>query len=255
MSLDVRRCSRTPMTEAKEYMLAMFDVLGFKALFPRPGLDEVYRRYKILMTYAREPKSGIDLVPIDGFVAIGHLEVQCAYFSDTLLLWSPYSFPGFRSFCTTCSEVLCRGIEIHLPLRGAIAVGRAIMDQPKATYLGEPIIEAHNVEGAQQWIGASFGPSFHNPADKKSFFLDTILPYRSHRKPKLGSDTLINGSVLDWPRHWRQTRTASAADAIRALNTDPDPVIAIKYETTLTFIEFSERNHDWFTSGKHLAYG
>ena len=238
------------MTEAKEYMLAMFDVLGFKSLFPHPGLDEVYRRYETLMAYVREPKSGIDLVPIEGFVAVGHLEVQCAYFSDTLLFWSPYSFPGFRSFCTTCSEVLCRSIEIRLPLRGAITVGRAIMDQPKATYLGEPIIEAALVEGAQQWIGASFGPSFHDPADKKSFFLDTILPYRSHRK---SDSALINGSVLDWPRHWRQTRIASAADAIQSLNTDPK--FAPCYETTLAFIEFSERNHDWFTTGKHLAYG
>ena len=238
------------MTEAKEYMIAMFDVLGFKSLIESPGLDEVYRRYEILMTYVREPKSGIDLVPIDGFVAVGHLEVQCAYFSDTLLFWAPYSFPGFRTFCTTCSEVVCRGIEIGLPLRGGIAVGRAIMDHPKATYLGKPIIETYNVEQAQEWIGASFGPSFHDPANKKQFFLDTILPYRSHRKP---DTTLINGSVLDWPRHWRHNRTAPATDAVQTLNTNPKK--SSYYETTQKFIAFSEQNHDWFASGKHLAYG
>ncbi len=239
------------MSEAKEYMIAMFDVLGFKSLFPLPGLDEVYRRYETLTAFVREPKSGYDFVPIDGFVAIGHLEVQCAYFSDTLLYWTPYSFPAFRSFCTTCSETLCRGIEIGLPLRGGVAVGQAIMDHSKAIYLGQPIIEAAKVEGAQSWIGASFGPSFHDPADKKSFFLDTVLPYRSHRKP--GSDSLINGSVLDWPRHWRQTRSGPAATAVQTLNTQPE--FSIYYDTTLWFVEFSEQNHDWFTKDKHLAYG
>ena len=239
------------MTEAKEYMIAMFDVLGFQSLFHRLGLEEIYRRYENLTAHVREPKSGYDLVPIGGFVAIGHLEVQCAYFSDTILYWTPYSFPAFRSFCITCSEVLCRAVEIGLPLRGAVAVGPAIMDMPMATYLGQPIVEVARVERAQRWIGASFGPSFHDPTNKKSFFLDTILPYRSHRKAD--DDSLISGSVLDWPRHWRQTRTDPVRDAIRALNTDP--AFAVYYETTLTFIDFSERNHDWFATGKHLAYG
>jgi hypothetical protein len=239
------------MSEAKEYMIAMFDVLGFKSLFPVPGLDEMYRRYETLTAFVREPKSGYDIDPIGGFVAVGHLEVQCAYFSDTFLYWTPYSFPALRSFCTTCSEALCRGIEIGLPLRGAIAVGQAIMDHPKATYLGQPIIEAAKVEGAQNWIGVAFGPSFYDPADKNQFFLDTILPYRSHRKPKC--DDLINGCVLDWPRHWRHTRSGVAATAVQSLNTQPE--FSIYYDTTLRFIEFSEQHHDWFTQDKHLAYG
>lgn len=246
-----RQAFQHTMSEAKEYMIAMFDVLGFQSLFQRLGLEEVYRRYETLTAYVREPKSGYDIVPVDGFVAIGHLEIQCAYFSDTILYWTPYSFPAFRSFCTTCSEALCRGIEIGLPLRGAIAVGQAIMDLSKATYLGQPIVEVTRVERAQRWIGASFGPSFHDPTDKKSFFLDTILPYRSHRKPEC--DTLINGSALDWPRHWRGTRRGAAATVVQLLNTQPE--FSIYYETTLRFIEFSEQNHDWFTKGSHLAYG
>lgn len=232
-------------------MIAMFDVLGFESLFHRLGLEEIYRRYEILTTHVREPKLGYDLVPIGGYVAIGHLEVQCAYFSDTILYWTPYSFPAFCSFCITCSEVLCRAVEIGLPLRGAVAVGPAIMDMPMATHLGQPIVEVARVERAQRWIGASFGPSFHDPTNKKSFFLDTILPYRSHRKAD--SDSLISGSVLDWPRHWRQTRIDPVGDAIRAFNTDP--AFAVYYETTLAFIDSSERNHDWFATGKHLAYG
>lgn len=242
------------MSEANEYMIAMFDVLGFKSLFPLPGLNEVYRRYEALTAFVREPKSGIDLVPMpDGHIAVGHLHVECAYFSDTILFWTPYSFPALRSFCTTCSEAVCRGIEIGLPLRGGVAVGQAIMDHPNVTYIGAPIIEAAKVEAAQNWIGVTFGPSFHDPTDRKQFFLDTILPYRSHRKAEC--DDFIHGCVLDWPRHWRQTRSSSASTAVQTLNTQSDASITHKYDTTLRFIEFSERHHDWFTKDKHLAYG
>ncbi len=237
--------------KSSEYIIAMFDVLGFRSLFDRVGLDEIHSRYEKLASYVREPKSGIDLVPIGGFVAVGHLEVQCAYFSDTILFWTPYSFPAFHSFSVTCAEALCQGIEIGLPLRGAIAVGPAVMDSSVDIYLGQPIIETANVEKAQQWIGVSFGPSFNSTDDKKSFFLDTVLPYRSHCKP--GYEPLLFGAALDWPRHWRQTRATSLIPLVSALDTDPR--FSYYYSSTIRFAEFSEANHDWFTKGKHLDYG
>lgn len=82
-------------------MIAMFDVLGFKSLCRSLGIDGIHQRYEKLTAYIREPKSGIDIVPVGGFVAVGHLEVRCAYFSDTVLFWSDYSFPAFRSFSLT----------------------------------------------------------------------------------------------------------------------------------------------------------
>jgi hypothetical protein len=229
-------------------MVAMFDVLGFKSLRERLGIEGIYQRYEKLAAFIREPKSGIDLVPIQGFVVVGHLNVHCAYFSDTILFWARYAFPALRSFCNTCSEAMCKGVEIGLPLRGGIAVGQAIMDVSLSTYLGQPIEEAHAVEQAQSWIGASFGPSFH---DRNSFFLDTILPYRAHRKTDSGD--LIRGCVLDWPRHWRGTRTSSLSTVVKAL--DRDPKYSDKYSATLKFVDFSESNHDWFIKQKHLDYG
>lgn len=228
----------------------MFDVLGFRSLFEGLGLDEIYARYEKLAAHVREPKSGIDLVPIGGFVAVGNLEVQTAYFSDTLLFWTRYSFPGFRSFCITCAEAFCHGLEIGLPLRGAISVGTAIMDSALDIYLGQPIIEAATVERTQRWMGASFGPSFNDPADKKQFFLDTVLPFRSHTKP--GSESLVFGATLDWPRYWRQSRTTDAASVVSALDTDPK--FSDYYSATLRYIEFSKAQHDWFTKDKHLEY-
>jgi hypothetical protein len=236
--------------KSDEYVIAIFDVLGFRTLFERVGLAEIYRRYNKLAAHVREPKSGIDLVPVGGFVAVGHLEVHTAYFSDTLLFWTRYSFPAFRSFCVTCAEVLCQGIEIGLPLRGAISVGTAVMDSDEDFYLGQPIIEAASVEQAQRWIGASFGPSFNRDDDKKRFFLDTVLPFRSHCKP--GLEALVFGATLDWPRHWRQSRTVSAASIVTGLDTDPR--FSEYYSTTLKFIEFSDANHDWFTKETHLKY-
>jgi hypothetical protein len=76
------------------------------------------------------------------------------------------------------------------------------------------------------------------------------LPFRSHCKP--GLETLIFGATLDWPRHWRKSRSEDAAGVVAALNTDAR--FADYYLTTLGFIDFSEKNHDWFTKRTHLDY-
>lgn len=241
------------MVEADELkVLCLFDVLGFESLLKSIRLKKLAERYAKLTEYVKEQKGGIDIVPTpDGHVAVGWLLIGNAYFSDTLLFWTTYNKMSIPIFTQLIAETICYGIENELPLRGTLAVGAMILDSDSGTYLGEPIIEAARTERLQQWIGVSFGASFSKPDFNKGFYLNTVLPYKSHYKDK--ASPLATGMVVDWPRRWRETRKTD----IRALvsGMDKDPRFSQYYTNTLKFVDFSEHNHDWFKKRKQLDYG
>jgi len=233
-------------------VLCLLDVLGFESLFQTIGLKKIAERYSKLTEYVRKQTGGIDIVPTpDGHVAVGWLVIGNAYFSDTLLFWTGYNKMSLPSFTQLIAETICYGIEHELPLRGALAVGEAILDSETGTYLGQPIIEASRTERLQKWIGVSLGTSFSKPEFNKGFYLNTVLPYKSHYKDITSS--LVTGMVVDWPRRWRETRKTDARSIVSGMDTNPS--FSEYYRKTLDFIEFSEHNHDWFKKQSHLDYG
>jgi hypothetical protein len=240
----------TPEPELK--VLCLLDVLAFERLFKAIGLEAMKERYAKLTEYVREQTGGVDMVPTpDGHVAVGWLVIGNEYFSDTLLFWAKYSKISLPSFTQLIAETLCWGLEHQLPLRGAIAVGEAILDAKSHTYLGQPIIEAARTEGEQEWIGVSFGSSFLAPAFNNGFYLHTILPYKSHYKNK--ASPYASGITVDWPRRWRETRSRDLPTLVSAMDTDGR--FSQYYKKTLDFITFSESNHDWFKKQGHMSYG
>jgi hypothetical protein len=149
------------------------------------------------------------------------------------------------------AETICYGLENELPLRGTLSVGEMILDAASGTYLGEPLVEAARTERLQQWIGISLGASFSKPGFNLGFYLDTVLPYKSHYKDPASS--LVTGMVVDWPRKWRESRKTDVRPLISGMNTDPQ--FSEYYTNTLNFVDFSEQNHDWFKRQSHLDYG
>jgi len=239
-----------PELEVK--VLCLLDVLGFESLFKRIGLEAIKERYDKLTKYVKEQTGGIDVVSTpDGHVAVGWLVIGNTYFSDTLLFWTKYSKVSLPSFTQLIAETVCYGLEHELLLRGTITVGEAILDAGSGTYLGQPIIEAVRAEGAQEWIGVSFGPSFLAPDFSKDFHLHTVLPYKSHYKDT--SSPYATGITVDWPRRWRETRKTNLRALVSGLDTDSR--FSEYYKKALAFIEFSESNHDWFKKQSHMSYG
>lgn len=240
----------TPELELK--VLCLLDVLGFESLFKRIGLKAIKERYAKLTEYVKEQTGGVDVVPTpDGHVAVGWRVIGNAYFSDTLPFWTKYSKVSLPSFTQLIAETVCYGIEHELPLRGTITVGEAILDAESGTYLGQPIIEAARAEGAQEWIGVSFGPSFLAPDFSNGFYLHIVLPYKSHYKDT--SSPYATGITVDWPRRWRETRKTDLGALVSGM--DADSRFSEYYRKTLAFIEFSESNHDWFKKQGHMSYG
>lgn len=172
--------------ESRKIVIALFDVLGFENRLSTDGLKRFVLAYEKLSDIVRQSR---DTLIIDGGanaremddgsilseVRMGSLIVEQAYFSDTILLWTIFDQVRFWSFCNVCAEFICEILHLGMPLRGGISIGEAHMDKKTNTYLGYPLIEAARVEKAQQWIGASFAPSFTHEPYCRMFRPESIL--------------------------------------------------------------------------------
>ena len=270
-TFDFREMS-LPKDKAREflyqhgYYFALFDVLGFENRIRSIGLDRMYDLYKNLISITKETnefaqrifKSGItDAFAFDGGVAI-YYPVFSAYASDTIILWADrtaiaaklaaisggdvQSFKGMREFAwaskpvppdpflKVCCELMCKSIEIGLPLRGALTIGDLRMEPQEGIYLGIPIVDAARIEPEQDFLGASLHKSFHEGIVPKRY----TLPFEEHFKSeKSKSNTLC--TVLDWPRHWKETRETDLHDDIYKLDLPTE-----KLRNTKALIELSD---------------
>ena len=254
--------------------VAFFDVLGFKNRFgdlKLQGMLDVYlqlianvdflnRRMEELYQDQNFPDTAIWTAE-GGAVVLNRL--QGAYASDSLTLWANHEFraahgltseqksekmknPSFEwqyhpipndRIIDVCNELICHSLEIGLPVRGALTSGEAVLDKTRSIFLGQPIIDAVQMEGAQRFIGASLAKSITTAASPSAF----LIPYCAHikREAKIEILSLFSDYVLDWPRYWRETRKSDLKSAIESLDTDKQ--FSDLYKNTIQFAEFSER--------------
>jgi len=120
------------------------------------------------------------------------------------------------------------------------------MDKDTGTYLGRPIVEAAELEHAQNWLGASLGPSAAWPEFQMALDPTGIMLYEAPLKA--GREGLASGLVIDWPRRWRER--ADYGDLVATIDTlDTDPRFGRYYEHAREFAAYSASNPDWY---KHL---
>lgn len=230
-----------------DQMIGFFDVLAFSERVRRSTLAEIYVEYEQLIKIVID-KNGTFII---GRVAVGDgsyapatgwLATEHAYFSDTVLLWSKFDDFRYPAFCSLCARLICEALEVGMPLRGAIAVGQASLDRTKNIFVGLAVVEAHDVENAQAWLGVSFAPSAAKLL--QSFDPRLVLAYAHHRKD--GNEQLVEGAVLDWPRVWRENYKNDLVSVLMKLQ---DRIGSHPYiGAAIEFARFSEKNHDWFLS-------
>lgn len=259
------------------YLVAFFDVLGFEQKLSSIGLAEMLARYEALIDIVNYRKDQVKLVfdersfkeaPYwnnDGDVSVFN-KIHGAYASDSILLWAESAWPAARgkslgacrklaadaangwqylpipcdNFLDVCNDLICHSLEVVLPLRGGISMGEAVLDQEKNIFLGQPIVEAARLEKGQRFIGASFCNSAMNQTIPKRFSFQFDQHIKNDYKGKWG------GIVLDWPRHWRRTRSADLVSVIKGINVDNQ--FSDIYENTLDFIAHSQKNAGQFES-------
>ncbi|MFH0771441.1 MAG: hypothetical protein V1933_02355 [Candidatus Omnitrophota bacterium] len=271
------------MMISSEYYLALFDVLGFKRKFNNLGLPKIAAIYELLIEAVNKHNEHIDRVfGILGFsesaywAAGGEIvifnKVYGAYSSDTILVWSHSLWPEARDktadqrnklaedpargwiyktipcdvFLNTCNELICHSIEVELPLRGSLSMGTAILDETKRVFLGAPLIESHELERGQEFIGASFCPSITKQTIPARF----KLPFTKHLKK--GYEDKFGGFVLDWPRHWRNTRGSDAKSKIRNLSKDAQ-AYSTYYDNTTQLLDLSDQYKNKYETPEEVS--
>lgn len=235
-----------------EYIIGFLDVLGFEALLNELGLDEMGRRYKKLLDTALRPQSEakpwsaeIAMVQGEPIPGLMWLPIQTAYFSDSLLLWVNYHPSHVPFFLDRCAKVFCEALALDIPIRGAVSIGTAIMDNDNGIYLGTPLIEAVRLENKLNWIGVALGDSWKTDTRRIPVPPDRVFIYEPPLKD--GGSMLFSGLVLDWPRAWRESRQDSAIDYLGHLCRPELPqALKDRYSAAVTFFEYSEANQNWF---------
>jgi hypothetical protein len=243
-------------SQFNRFFICLLDVLGFESRFNELGLPGMLEKYVQLIQIVNSRNEWTEkwfgpfnfsegaywTAEGDAFISA---RLYGAYASDSIILFAHADFPQNRypeilrlspeerdrrandpaqgwmhhtvpcdNFLDLCNEVICHSIEIGLPLRGGISMGEAVLHLDHGIYLGKPLIDAARLEKPQQCIGASFTSSFLEQLVPERYKLDHIAHFKKEPPSHFG------GAILDWPRHWRNTRKVLLLDAIDALDTD-----------------------------------
>ena len=226
--------------ETRKYILAVFDVLGFSSLVAEKGLTEVTALYSKLITEAvkKEAMRTYTIIRLSenqkGSV-FGALLVSHAHFSDTILLWAPLVQHFIDPFLARCADMVCEALKLGIPLRGAVAVGPAVMHTRTGTFVGTPVVEAAKLEQSQDWLGVSLGPSMLAADVAREFDPTLVIPYAVPFKKR--RERIYADLALDWANRFRSRFETDPVEAIRAIDTSP--LHHIYYDNAVKFAEFS----------------
>lgn len=167
-----------------------------------------------------------------------------AYLSDTILLWTDYSRGPLLlgAAKSIACQFFCDCFKSGLPLRGAMAVGPAVMDSERRIFLGEPIIDAARAEAAQCCAGigiaASWEPHFGGALGRA----ELLLPYDDHIKP--GREAALASIVLDWPAIWRKRHIPGDPTLDELIDSYSRPGFESYWEATRRLIAYSDSEPD-----------
>jgi hypothetical protein len=231
--------------EISRYAFAMFDVLGFSGWIKSAGLQSILDSYHTLIeravTRPNEKGSLSAVQTTEGSIFAVTGPPSYAYFSDTILLWCPLVPPLVGDFVERCSDLICDALEMGIPLRGALTLGDAVLDTESNYFLGDPIVEAANLEKGQNWVGFTLGHSAVRAQFLAQLHGTAIIEYSPPMKEKFKE--YASPIVVDWPRRWRDSRGKCPSEKLCELNTDPN--FSLYWDNTIKFSEFSLQKHDW----------
>lgn len=226
-------------------LLAVFDIMGFSNKVRSLSLQEVYYLYEELRerTVSRYELWSFDLLGMDDVhvPAILRLDVESHIFSDSVFAWVPLK-RGFSSpFMKWCCDFVCEALSMDIPIRGAIAAGDAILDKATNTFMGKPIVEAHELEDAQDWIGIAFAHSAMWPPLVADMSPKLIIEYEVPLKKGVAEPI-----ALDWPRFWREYYGGCASSKLETLRSSNPKEYSKYYTNAAEFARHSQKRSNWF---------
>lgn len=233
-------------SQISRFAFAMFDVLGFSHWVETESLAVILAAYQQLIERAvlkpNEKGSVTAFHTPEGQLLAVTRAPAYAYFSDTILLWCPLAPPLVADFVERCGDLMCEALAMDIPLRGAITLGDAVLDNKTNTYIGKPIVEANNLEKGQDWVGLTLGNSAIWSPFLAQLHGASVIEYPAPMKAEFNK--FASPIVVDWPRRWRDKHGECPTKKLKELNTKPE--FSPKWDSTIKFAEYSLKKHDWF---------
>jgi len=127
----------------RSYWVAYFDLLGFTNMVEGerevwPILLEVYE-------------------PLLTEIETRFKDVQCKWFSDTLVFYTPdHSKTSWDGIVNVCESFFYRTIERQIPARGCLSVGDFYAEDD--VLIGPALIDAYRLAECQDWLGFVLSP-------------------------------------------------------------------------------------------------
>ena len=226
-------------------MLGFFDVLAFSKRVETEGPEETAALYHRLIetTVQKEASRCLGAVS-DGtgnrYLTLFSLDVQHAYFSDTIIMWVPLERVFADAFVNHCATFVCEALALDVPIRGAIALGEAVMQRDSGTFIGMPIVEAASCEKIQEWLGVALSESATWPPFLAEVHPNLFIEYDIPVKP--GKESALPPVALDWTRRWEELYGYPASKKIEELDRKAPHQ---KLKNALAFTQFCAQNKDW----------
>lgn len=228
-------------------LIAVCDILGFTTLVQKHTLPEVvdnaigWFRQALghSMLHGDFPAEPPTLQVLNE-----HARVGVAMFSDTLLFYTKDdSDEAVRELVNSVGWLLFETIVTGATrIRAGIAYGEVHIDTENSLFIGQPIIDAHLLEAAQEWAGAALTPEAVEriPAEARTGrYADWLItPWAVPLKGGATTQTL----AVNWNRgvhaiDWRMRWSKDSPDAPPPYAWETMPSICAKFVNTKLFHE------------------
>lgn len=184
--------------------VAMFDILGFKALVRAKRLDEVVALLQRTRVAAAAHAGEFSGESSSYYGGEGETLVHTRLLSDTIVMWTNDSRKRcFRGIVWASGRLMAESFLSGIPLRGAISAGPLYVGDDGELLVGEALVTAHELESDQAWAGAAVDDHAEMESDDEMpNSLDRGLVWYPPPSKKALEHSPI---CVDWPLHLKPT--------------------------------------------------
>jgi len=192
-------------------MIAVCDVLGFRNLVLRRDLaslvENEFAFFRRLVGFSIE-HGELPNIPPRLVELRSQNRVGLAWFSDTVIIYAKIDEDlACRDVLETVGWLISTTIFSSTRIRAGIAYGPFYADPANEIYVGSALIEAYELEQAQQWFGAALASSASDRIPERrspgARFQWWVCKYPAPLKPE--SDVDFSGLVIDWTQSIQKT--------------------------------------------------
>jgi len=183
-------------------MVACCDILGFKKLVKSKPLDELLkgelaRFYELLIfSLTQKWKDLKDLAQFPEFRG-EQKRVRIAWFSDTYLIYGiGDDEDSHYNVIETVWWLVSVTMDTATPVRAGVAYGEFYDKPENELYVGKALVEAYELEQAQEWVGGALSPKAARKTPQDA--MCHLKEYRVPLKTETAASPTCKTLAFDW---------------------------------------------------------